>query len=126
MLERPIAAVHKRPALALTEAVRHAGAMDQLGELLVSTTDAGASVPLRLVPVGGGQFLLAKLTEDPPDAVGLVGDASPGDEELKVGSRLLWPSVFLLEASAAETLELWSAVQLKYSVGSASLAKNVP
>ncbi|XP_029832976.2 protein BANP isoform X1 [Ixodes scapularis] len=59
------------------------GAMDQLGELLVSTTDTGASVPLRLVPVGGGQFLLAKLTEDPPDAVGLVGDASPGDEELK-------------------------------------------
>lgn len=113
--------------LAVDEPMRHAGAMDQLGELLVSTTDAGASVPLRLVPVGGGQFLLAKLTEDPPDAVGLVGDASPGDEELKVGSRFsLWPSDFLLEVSAAEALELWSAVQLGYSVGSASLAKNVP
>ncbi|CAN7992101.1 unnamed protein product [Ixodes hexagonus] len=57
--------------------------MDELGELLVSATDAGASVPLRLVPVGGGQFLLAKLTEDQLDTG--VGDAlsTPNEEQLK-------------------------------------------
>lgn len=50
--------------------------MTQLGELLVSD---GVSVPLRLVPVGGGQFLLARLTEDQLDSA----VASASEEELK-------------------------------------------
>lgn len=66
--------------------------VDQLGELLVSPVGAGSnslsSVPLRLVPVGDGQFLLAKIAQEDLGSDTLDGDKltqtsdhSPSHEE---------------------------------------------